>query len=143
MIRHLVSHIAAFLMLNAFSVAYAHDYPVDITRWVDADTFDGTVDLGVDLLMPGRFRVMCINAPESRGRHASDAGKAMSDQVTALGIVFGTVEIVERDVFGRWLVYLSVPDWEVTFNKYLYDRGAPLYSRLTRAEKAECLRRLE
>lgn len=136
--------IAQLLILALAAGAWAHDFPVEIDRFVDADTFDGRATIQFpELIVKGRFRLMCINAPESRGRGKSDEGVAMAQAVKNLGIERGQIEVVERDSFARWLVYVRPEGWDITLNRWLYRGGAPLYDGLTRAEKAECLRRLE
>ena len=123
--------------------ATAHEYPITVERFLDADTFDGEIDLSpLPLTVPARFRVMCINAPESRGQHKSEAGVAMSEMVKGLGLKGGVGEIVGKDAFGRYLIYFRATGWDISLNRFLFQNGAPLYSRLTRASRAECERRL-
>ena len=126
------------------TTASAHEYEVKVDRWIDADTFEGDLDLGVGVILPKqRFRLMCINAPESRGARKTEAGVLMSEHVKQFLIDTTYVELVERDVFGRWLAFATPAGWTQSLNQYLYEFGAPLYHRLTRAERAECIERLE
>lgn len=131
------------LLLLLATPAAAHEYPITIERWLDADTFDGEMDLSpLPLVIPGRFRLMCINAPESRGPRKSDDGVAMSEMVKDLQITSGVGEIVDRDAFGRYLTFFRATGWDQSFNRFLHHSGAPLYARLTRAERADCEQRL-
>jgi endonuclease YncB( thermonuclease family) len=141
--KKFVYHIAAFLMLNAASGASAHDYNVEVFRWVDADTFDGSVSILPSLRVVDRFRLMCINAPESRGRHKSDEGVALSKRIKEMGLDRGTVEFYKEDAFGRYLAYFTPEGWEKSLNHTLFEDGIPLYSGLNKRERSECLRRFE
>lgn len=127
------------LALVMASPAAAHDYKAQVKRWVDADTFDGAMDLGFGIWIDSRFRLMCINAPEKN----TPEGQAMIAQVEAWGIERGTIDAVEQDAFGRILAYFTPEGWDETINKRLYDLGSPLYGRLTRADREICLEALQ
>lgn len=127
----------AFLALWAVP-AFAHDYQMTVERFIDADTFDGQAAILPGIIIDGRFRLMCINAPESRGSRKSPEGVAMSELVKSLGITSGTIEIVKKDAFGRFLVHFRPEGWDQSLNRFLFRNGAPLYGRLTRAERADC-----
>ena len=124
------------LMALLASPAAAHDYPVQIERWVDSDTMDGTMDMGLGIVLKARFRLMCINSPEQD----TAAGQALTEAVK--GLSGGTVEPLGRDSFGRVLSFYTPTGWDETLNAWLYRQGAPLYGRLSRADRVECLRRL-
>lgn len=125
------------------SMALPNQYEVRVERFVDADTFAGEISVGFRLLLiDQRFRLYCINAPESRGSRKTQAGVAIAGMVKALGIRSGTIEVVKQDAFGRWLVWFTPYGWDQTLNEWLSDHGAPLYDRLTRVERAICESRL-
>ena len=133
---------AASMLFMAVS-ASAHEYPAQVGRIVDADTMDVVIDLDpVPITVPTRLRLMCINAPESRGKNKSDAGVAMSDLVKGMGIREARVELLKLDAFGRYLAWVRPKGWDITLNEWLYRNGAPLYARLTRADRAACVERL-
>ena len=144
--RALIASVAALIVLMVLVVitallpsrAYAHDYRVQIKRWVDADTFDGVMDMGLGLGLDARFRLMCINAPESN----TEAGRAMNALLATWEIESGTVVALKRDSFGRILAYLTPTGWDETLNKRLHDLGAPLYGRLSRADRELCMETL-
>lgn len=121
-----------------------------IDRVIDADTFEGRARIPVvfgdhtfSFELPATVRLMCINAPESRGKDKSAEGVEMSEHVKALGLKTAWIEPVDRDAFRRYLVYLTPADWSESLNLYLHERGAPLYGRLTKAARAECERRFQ
>ena len=124
--------------------SWGHEYPLDVESFIDADTFEADLDIGFELVMNDRrFRLYCINAPESRGARKSEDGVKLSQAVKDLGIERGEVEVVGTDVFGRLLVWFTPEGWgELTLNEWLFRNGAPLYARLTRAERALCEARL-
>ena len=131
--------IAVAVVALSVRACQAHDFPAKVHEWIDADTYVGEV------LFPetyGRFRLYCINAPESQGARKSPEGEAMAAEVKALGIRRGHVEVIKSDTFDRWLVWFTPEGWTITLNEWLYERGAPLYSGLTRAERAVCEARL-
>ena len=139
--RQLIAAAACFVLWSA--PASAHEYPVTISRWVDADTFDGVMEMGFGLMIRSRFRLMCINAPESGGARKSPEGVQMSEDVKALLITEGTVDPLKRDAFGRILAHLKPKGWDMTLNQRLLEMGAPYYHGLTKKDRAECERRLE
>ena len=118
------------------SPAAAHDYPVQIERWLDSDTYAGTMDMGLGVILSAQFRLMCINSPEQD----TDAGQALTEAVR--GIQAGSVEVAGKDAFGRVLSYFTPEGWDETLNAWLYRQGAPLYGRLSRADRVECLERM-
>ncbi len=127
----------AFVLLNllCFTQAQANT-TIDVTvdRLVDADTFDFSGELIPGLVLSGRVRLMCINAAEK----STGAGVALIEHLGTLGIVSGRLEIVDRDVFGRYLAFFFPDGWSISLNQYVFERGAPYYHRLTRAERAAC-----
>lgn len=129
--------IIAILILFAFP-AHAHDFMVRVDRFIDADTFDGRMEVLPGLTIEGRFRLMCIDAPESRGKRKSPEGVAMSEAVKEMRIQIGMVRIYKKDAFGRWLVFFRPTGWEETLNRHLLGIGAAYYRRLTRSERAMC-----
>jgi len=147
MIRYIAFCIVSVVIITSMalmvSVALGQErsniYPFVMTRMVDADTFDGEAELTPSLILRDRFRLYCINAPEKW----SEEGKAMIEYIEGLQIERGMVELVEEDAFGRWLSFITPAGWRETLNKHLYERGAPLYHRLTRAERDLCLGYLE
>ena len=85
-----------------------------------------------------RARLMCVNAPESRGKNKTAEGVAMADYVKGLHLTAATIEPVKSDAFGRSLAYVRPAGWDQTLNRHLHEIGAPLYDKLTRKERAEC-----
>jgi len=89
-----------------------------LLRIVDGDTFDVVIGRGFGETSALRFRVYGVDAPESRGVHASPAGAAATDFAAAWWIAHfdGHDAVVARSrpgsdaavgigdgAFGRWL----------------------------------------
>lgn len=133
------------LILSALvsTPVHGHDYWGEMDRAVDADTFAGTMYIGLDIAMVDqRFRLYCVNAPESRGARKTEEGVELAQKVKDLEIEYVWIELVKKDAFGRWLVWLTPFGWDETLNAWLVREGVPFYSRLTRKERAVCEERL-
>lgn len=136
----LVLYLLSIGVLVVVSMAHAHEYPVQVKRVIDADTME------VHVLYPSdykKIRLMCVNAPESRGKDKTPEGVEMSDAVKAMKLNYGSIEVVGVDVFGRLIAYFTPRRSDKTLNLRLFEMGAPLYSGLTKAEREECLRRFK
>lgn len=98
----------------------AYLYRAQVTRVIDGDTVDVTLDLGFYIeLRAQRIRLLGIDAPEVKGetREAGQAAKAfLKDLVEGRWIIIRTVKGKDdgdrADSFGRWLgvLYLDGVD---------------------------------
>ena len=80
-----------------------------ITKVVDGDTFDCILDLGFDVLLEGRVRMLGIDTPESRTRDLEEkaygllAKDWLYENIKGEEIIVQTVVDNEKGKFGRIL----------------------------------------
>ena len=80
-----------------------------VTKIVDGDTFDCILDLGFDVLLEGRVRMLGIDTPESRTRDLEEkaygllAKEWLVDHMKGEDIIVQTVVDNEKGKFGRIL----------------------------------------
>lgn len=106
------------------------NYSAVVTKVIDGDTVDLTVDLGFHITLDIRTRLMGINAPEvstPEGRTARDALRAQLPIGTAV-----TVETQKDpgDKYGRWLALIEAPfgdvcQWMLSNNYAVPYNGGP------------------
>ena len=137
-----------FALLLAFP-AFAHEpteaiYAFEVTRVVDADTFDGYFLLPGGTMTPARVRVACIQAPE---RYSPD-GKVLKMMVAQM-LEDRTVFLTDEGDggFGRILSHVHVPGVG-SLSRWLYHNPqipSPLYtgSATTKAAIDECRQLLD
>ena len=65
-----------------------------ITKVVDGDTFDCILDLGFDVLLAGRVRMLGIDTPESRTRDLEEKLALETDAVSYTHLTLPTKRIV-------------------------------------------------
>lgn len=105
-----------------------YEYKAKITNVVDGDTVDAVVDVGFQMTITHRLRLLGVNCPEMHGPDF-DAGQKAKD-FTKNNLLNQEVIIhtEKSDVFGRYLatIYLDGID----FCQELIDRGyAVVYKR--------------
>jgi micrococcal nuclease len=93
-----------------------YTYKVELVKVVDGDTIDVIIDLGFDIFVKKRVRLVGINTPECRTRDLKEKalGLAAKDRVKAIlkeNLKF-TLESTKLGKFGRVLgnVYITVLD---------------------------------
>ena len=75
---------------------YVYEYKIEITNVVDGDTLDASIDLGFNVIIKERIRLLGVNTPEVYGTNASIEGKVAS--------AFTKEWFAERDSFGYFLL---------------------------------------
>lgn len=97
-----------------------------VTKVIDGDTVDITVDLGFDIYSRVRFRLWGLDTPEKTSKipelriianQATEFVKSAVDGKTVL------VESVEKDKYGRWLAKLYIDDLQPSLNEQLLALG--------------------
>lgn len=100
-----------------------YTYDATVGRWVDGDTVDLIVDLGFNVKLCHRFRLLDINTPE-RGR---DGWQEATDRVNAIAPQGWPVRIQTfppgLDKYGRYLAVVSVSDHTRSINEILLEEG--------------------
>ena len=81
-----------------------YEYKATVDKWVDGDTVDLTVDLGFNISVKERFRVLNLDTPE-RGEEGFIEAKALAEAIMPIGSEH-IVSTVKKDKYGRWLVKL-------------------------------------
>ena len=107
-----------------------YEYKVKITRVIDGDTVDADVDLGFDLFVKDRIRLMAIDTPESRTRNKSEkilglASKKRLKELCAMhkGKIILKTSKEGKGKFGRILGSIYAEGSEVSFNDILISEG--------------------
>lgn len=91
-----------------------YKYKAWITRVVDGDTFDATVDLGFTITTKQRFRVKDVDTPET-WRPTTNAEKehglkATKFVVDLLSGTYVTLTSVKSAVYGRYEAHVELKD---------------------------------
>lgn len=81
-----------------------YQYSAIVNRWIDGDTVDLIVDLGFNIKIKERFRVVDLDTSE-RGEESFQEAKVLAETVMPIGSEH-LVETVKKDKYGRWLVKL-------------------------------------
>ena len=107
-----------------------YEYKVKITRVVDGDTVDADVDLGFDIFVKDRIRLMGIDTPESRTRNKAEKklGLLAKERLKALckqhkGNIILKTSKEGKGKFGRILGSIYANGSEITFNDILIAEG--------------------
>ena len=93
-----------------------YDYKAKLLRVVDGDTVDAEIDLGFDVSVKKRIRLVGINTPECRTRDLKEKalGLAAKDRVKAILVENPkfTLESTKIGKFGRVLgnIYITILD---------------------------------
>jgi micrococcal nuclease len=92
-------------------------YKINVTRVVDGDTIDATIDLGFDITINKRIRLHGIDAPETRTRDNKEkikglAAKKRLEQIVEQqdGVLY--LKSMDRGKYGRCVGVL----FEVNFD---------------------------
>lgn len=97
-----------------------YEYKAIIVNVIDGDTFDMNIDLGFNIHIYERVRLLNIDTPENRGVEKK-LGKAVTQYAKKH---FEGKEVILRssknktDSFGRWLAEVYIDDLNI---KELYD----------------------
>lgn len=99
------------------------EYRVIITRILDGDTFDATVDLGFHTYSKQRFRLTNYSAPEIRGeeREMGLIAKQKLEEMLPVGSEWA-VRSEKTEKFGRWLAEIAWSDGQ-SLSSYLISLG--------------------
>ena len=107
-----------------------YEYKVKVTRVVDGDTVDADVDLGFDIFVKDRIRLMGIDTPESRTRNKAEKklGLLAKERLKALckqhkGNIILKTSKEGKGKFGRILGSIYANGSEITFNDILIAEG--------------------
>lgn len=91
-----------------------YEYKCKVERVVDGDTVDISIDLGFDISVKQRVRLLNINAPESRTRDLEEKkrGIAATEYLKALFVNASSVKVqTELDARGKYGRVLGTFFW--------------------------------
>lgn len=101
-----------------------YEYGINITRVVDGDTVDGTIDLGFNVSVNVRVRLAGIDAPESRTSNPEEKVYGLEAKEELIRLISnGDIIIKSHGLgkFGRVLGTLYISGLDI--NQDLIDRG--------------------
>ena len=89
-----------------------YTYKIELIRVVDGDTIDAYIDLGFDVKIKKRIRLMGINSPESRTRDLEEKARGLAAKDRLKAILEGAtiIQLTSYGVgkYGRCLGELNV-----------------------------------
>jgi len=108
-----------------------YEYKATVTRVIDGDTVDVTIELGFGVQLKERLRLYGINAPELRRKASRVAGRAATDFLCEqLALVNNQILVRtikdRKGKYGRYLGILindSDPDAHIDLNQLMVDSG--------------------
>ncbi len=91
-----------------------YQYKATVEKWIDGDTVDLLIDLGLKVSTKQRFRVLDLDTPERKEPGFMEA-KDLAEKTLPIGTEI-IVETHKTDKYGRWLV--SLPMVVVVMNQH-------------------------
>lgn len=90
-----------------------YQYRARLERVVDGDTLDLFVDLGFQIWVHQRLRVLGIDAPERFAPGGREATAFLTELIPAGSIVTIDTQKTVSDKYGRWLADVTLSDGRV------------------------------
>ena len=100
---------------------WEYKYRAEVVRVVDGDTVDATVDLGFDLRLSARFRLLGINAPEKNTKKGRESLARLAAMLPVGATVVVQTTKDKKEKFGRYLGTFLLDGKSV--NQQLVDEG--------------------
>ncbi|MFF7838787.1 thermonuclease family protein [Streptomyces ossamyceticus] len=97
-------------------------YPAALERLVDADTLDLDIDLGFDIRVRQRVRLLGLNTPEKNTAEGKAANVWVTDWITQHAPTELVVATHRKEKYGRWLATVTAADG-ACLNTDLLDAG--------------------
>ena len=101
-------------------------YHAAVTKVVDGDTFDATVDLGFFVFTVVRFRLFGLDTMEVNDRDPAKRVLAMQAKLFMVDRILNKQVILQTyktDKYGRWLAEVFLPDHPSSVNSQLLAEG--------------------
>lgn len=107
-----------------------YDYNAVVTRVVDGDTIDVTIDLGFSIFIKERVRLARINAPESRTRDLEEKQRGILATEALKDMLRGADTVMLRTYkakgkYGRFVADVLLQG--VNLNDMMVDNGFAVY----------------
>lgn len=110
---------------TSFSIRGDYKYPATVDKWIDGDTIDATVYLGMNVYVKERFRLYGINAWETRGEEREKGLRAKEAVKKLLSkesdFVLQTIKD-KKGKYGRYLAIILTKN-NLNVNKWLVKEG--------------------
>lgn len=89
-------------------------YKAEVTRIIDGDTVDVTIDLGFSVATKARLRLYGINTPETRTRNKAEKQKGLAAKVRLQELIAKNkgwvyMQSKEKGKYGRYLAEIYIP----------------------------------
>jgi len=103
-------------------------YPAHVLDIYDADTMTLLIDIGFNVLIKEKVRLMGIDTPELRTKNKKEKALGYEARDFVRGLILGkdieiqTYKKGKKGKFGRYLVDIFIED-EITLNNILIDKG--------------------
>jgi endonuclease YncB( thermonuclease family) len=93
-----------------------------VTRVIDGDTAEITVDLGFEVRLVDHFRFYGIDTPEKKQAGHDEATKALKDLIEGKQV---TIDYISKDKYGRRLatIYVVKDGKTISANDYMVQKG--------------------
>ncbi len=101
-------------------------YQALVTRVIDGDTVDCSIDLGFEIQFKSRFRLHGINTAETRTTDLLEKQRGLDAKLILKTMVENKPVVLHtfgRDKFGRWLADVFIPDDHQSVNQKLIELG--------------------
>ena len=101
-------------------------YRASVSKVVDGDTFDATVDLGFYVFTVVRFRLYGLDTMEINDKDPAKRALAMQAKLFLIDKVLNkyvTLQTYKTDKYGRWLAEVYLPDVPTSINSQLLAEG--------------------
>lgn len=98
-----------------------YEYKAEVKKVVDADTVDLVIDLGFNIKVQKRVRVLGIDAPEVRTDEGKEAKQFVESYLQVGAEVIVRTERDKNDKYGRFLA--DIIHQGIPLSKVLLDKG--------------------
>jgi len=115
-----------------------YNYKATLDKVIDGDTVDLIIDLGFDIKIKQRVRLLGIDTPELRGKTELEKQAALISKEKVEDLLEGKEIFVSSkkegaDKYNRYLAEIFIDDMNI--NKYLLDNGyAKVYNGEAKSE---------
>lgn len=102
-----------------------YEYRAKIIKVYDGDTVTGMADLGFNVKIKVKLRLLGINTPEVRGEQKQQ-GLISKARVVELILDKDVIIKTQKDKtgkYGRWLAEIFLPDSDKSINTLLLEEG--------------------
>lgn len=99
-----------------------YEYFATVVRVIDADTIDVRIDLGFDVHINQRVRLLGINTPEKNTALGIEASGYVRNLLPLGTVIILQSDKSEREKFGRYLARVIFPETKECLNDILINK---------------------